>query len=233
MRNKGHSRRFKGCVGGQILREALLEERLSLEKEAFLAHASSCRCCRRQLELIEDLRRELGPQLEQLPESPLRGRSTKFLHQAAREELARLPGRRPGRRPLAKAFSLPRLAAAGLVLTLAFGLTLVLSRSSHQDIFRETPRAGREGMSPQGTLREKPSQFEWSEVAGATCYSFELVDENLELLAQSQRSSKTNFTLPPEAVQKLGKGRVYVWTVKAYDDEGGELGERSAEFNIH
>jgi hypothetical protein len=87
-------------------------------------------------------------------------------------------------------------------------------------------------MSPQGTLREKPSFFEWSPVDGATFYSLELIDEDLNLLAQSQRSSNVNFTLAREVVHKLERGRTYIWTVKAYDDEGSELGDRSAEFKI-
>jgi len=231
MRDKDNRRRVAGCGPDQGLLEAFLEEKDSLEKKAFRAHALSCRSCRQKMELIEELRAELAGPLARLPESPLGRKKDRLLRQAAQNELERLIGP-PSRSLRPRLFTFWRLAAAALMLAAAFGLTFLLNRSLPKDIYRGAPQATQEKMSPQGALREKPSLFEWSPVSGATRYSFELINENLEMLAQGQRSSKVNFALPPEVVQRLERGRVYVWTVKAYDDEGSEVGSRSAEFNI-
>ena len=202
-----------------------------MEKAAFRAHASSCPRCRQKMELVEELRAEIAGPLARLPESSLEGKKSRLLRQAAQNEADRLTIS-PSRPPRPRLFTFWRWAVATLVLVTAFGLTSLLNRSLPRDIYRGTPRAVQETMSPQGTLQEKPSFFEWSPVDGATCYSFELIDEDLKLLAQSQRSSNVNFTLALEVVQRLERGRIYIWTVKAYDDEGSELGDRSAEFKI-
>ncbi|MGB9004953.1 MAG: hypothetical protein WCB96_04435 [Candidatus Aminicenantales bacterium] len=231
MKDRAKSPKRWGCPQGRRLREAFLEEEPSLDKEIFLAHASSCPYCRKKLELIEKLRSQLAPQLEQVPGTSLDRKETRHLRKVAYKEISRISGR-PAGHPLFRRFSLRHLAIAGLVLSLALGASLLLNRSGSRDTFRDTLPPGQDGLSPQGLLKEKPAVFEWSPVPEAASYSFELINDDLELLAQGERSCRTRFTLSPEAVQKLTTGRTYIWTVKAYDDKGSELGERSADFTV-
>jgi hypothetical protein len=65
--------------------------------------------------------------------------------------------------------------------------------------------------------------FVWTPPPGGDGYRFELIDENLRLLASL--STKEPWALIPASVRAgLAPGQAYFWTVEAVNDDGVRIG---------
>jgi len=84
---------------------------------------------------------------------------------------------------------------------------------------------------PKEILTRPPSLFRWTPVKGVDGYNFKLVDEDLNTILRS--GSRTTQIVLTDAVRaKLVRGKTYVWTVEARDDESRVLDSASSSFEI-
>ena len=84
---------------------------------------------------------------------------------------------------------------------------------------------------PKEILARPPSLFKWTPVKGVDGYNFKLVDEDLNTILRS--GSRTTQIVLTDAVRaKLVRGKTYVWTVEARDDESRVLDSASSSFEI-
>jgi hypothetical protein len=71
--------------------------------------------------------------------------------------------------------------------------------------------------------------FRWSAVRGADSYLFKLIDEDLNTLLRTG-SREPRLAIPLETWSKLTRGKTYVWTVEARDDQSRILDMKSRAF---
>jgi len=84
---------------------------------------------------------------------------------------------------------------------------------------------------PSGCLTEPPLLFVWTPLPDGDGYRFELIGENLGLLAAL--STKEPWAMIPASVRKgLAPGRTYLWTVEAVNDDGVKIGQWRRYFEL-
>jgi hypothetical protein len=76
-----------------------------------------------------------------------------------------------------------------------------------------------------------PAAFSWSDVKGRDDFLFFLIDDKLDTIYETG-TKETQIRLPETVRLKLKRGVTYLWTVRALDDDGRELGWASREFQV-
>jgi len=189
------------CPPDDVFIEAMLNEQGLKEKEALIDHILSCPRCKKKFRLLRSVQRDLSD-MEGLKEKPPR-------------------------------LSLPLKAAAvaaAMIAVLLAGLYFTIAIQKKQ-VFR-----GRGGpqltlIKPRGNISGPPDHFQWTPVEGAEDYSFELIDEDLNvLIATSARTP--GISLSPAVTRGLRRGKPYIWTVTASDEKDGILASGSQSFVI-
>lgn len=159
--------------------------------------------------------------------------------------------RREPRRAPARSWSLPRLAAAA-ILVLAAGLGFQLMRSAPPEL--PDPGQGEavrgatiEVLAPLGELDEVPAELRWAPWNGTAAYRVRIVEVDGTVLWEQQlpagspaRPGTTSGSapLPGDVQARLQRAVTYRWTVEALGPTAGGAPARlavsePAEFRIH
>ncbi len=129
---------------------------------------------------------------------------------------------------------MPRLgavASAAALLLAAAASVLLIKNPAPVQIFRSGGGNELHLLEPNEELKSVPEVFRWAEVAGAKTYDFTLIDEELNILFQTN-VSETLVRIPHEVRQRLTEGTTYLWTVRAAADNNQELASASRYFEI-
>lgn len=188
-------------------------------------HLGGCRTCRHLLMIAyEDSQPEMA---------------TRRIPRWLKARALKLPAT-PNLKPPSLVFGL-RLQVAGAIaaiLIAALGITLFLFRNDAQgvlapaEVFRqhEAVRAAPRLLAPAANeaINSDEIEFRWSEVSGATGYSFTLLNEKGDILLQSSMSDARVY-LKPRDVQ-LERGKAYFWYVAAKSIDGTAMDSEIGKF---
>lgn len=86
-------------------------------------------------------------------------------------------------------------------------------------------------IAPEGTLKNPPAAFSWRPKKGTDAYSFRLVDDDLNTILATG-GVQTKLSLGESVRSKLIRGRSYIWTIEAFDDQGKKIASGSKSFKI-
>jgi len=196
------------CPSDQALTRFFRREAGRAEIEALADHVRLCPRCRVRFDALR------------LVEVEIRSRQKEFLV-LARKSLAEI--NRTRQTGFAQRLRLwaPKAAVALLTIAAATAAFLLILRPTARDGILRSPDSTRLRLiSPAGRLAQAPTIFRWSEIQGADCYFFELIDDSLETIVPLTGIYTPSFILPPEAQAKMRPGRTYVWSVEARGDDG-------------
>ena len=218
----------RDCPPGEELARAFLKETSPGTGREILNHARRCPCCRPKLQVLDRVRAELEARADKVPETRLTGDETRVLRKAAVVQLRLM--KRPGR-PL----SLRPVPVAAMVVVALIALALgylYLDSTLHSRLaVRASMNRELRLLGPGARLREAPADFSWTDVPGRDEFRFVLIDDDLNTIYEMDTHS-TGLRIPQDERQKLLKGKNYLWTVIALDDDDRELASASREFEI-
>jgi hypothetical protein len=228
------------CPHNDVFIKALFSELGENEKESFVDHIFCCSKCRLKFDAVKALNRECRQEGKDIPDETLTSDEAKSLRKMAAGRLrelgdssVRFPVFRPGRP------GLKWIYAASLFLAVVVIGYLLLNSPPDQKIFRTTNPNELRLSKPIGNIKEPPSIFKWSPVKNANVYFFKLLDEDLQVLwdkslvvSSKSGPSVSSLVLDETIKNKLKRGKTYVWTVAAFDDDNLKLAEARGYFII-
>jgi|GEM_PF-6964521 len=224
---------FKQCPDHAALARAFFGEAGGAEQEALARHVLRCPRCRLKLDVLRQLHRELGPVLEKLPEDAEIESALDMFQEAAKSRHKNISVRKA--KPAGPRFlGVPLLAFAGAlaVFLIAIGaVTLSRGRFAFSPL-RKASVMDIRMIEPVGSTRGRPEIFRWAKVAGADSYEFVLIDENLNTIHTAKASYVPELVIPLAVGNQLERGKVYVWEVKARDDNDALLRSGKGSFTI-
>jgi len=198
------------CPSDDRFLDFFLEKNGGPGEEGLLDHLRNCSDCRVKFGLLRELDPVLWAQF----------RRFRPLARASRRELRnrlRRPGM-AGRRGLVRF-----LAAAGSAAALLLAVFVLPGLPPRGNDALERGGITDNISLPSGCLTEPPLLFVWTPLPDGDGYRFELIEENLGLLATL--SLKEPWAMIPASVRKgLVPGRTYLWTVEAINDDGVKIG---------
>ncbi len=224
------------CPKNEVFLKALVGELGEDEKESFIDHIFCCSKCRLKFDAIKGLNREYRREAKDIPDGTLTSDEVKFFRKMAARKLRELEKGSPR-------FSLIRpglkwiFAASIFLAVVTIGYFLLYSPPD-QKMFRTTNNELRLS-KPMGKIRVPPSMFKWSPVKNADVYNFKLLDEDLQVLwdknlivSSESGPSVSSLVLDETIKNKLKRGKTYVWTVVASDNDNLKLAEARGYFII-
>jgi hypothetical protein len=216
------------CPKSEDFVHAFLEETGDLTRQEFLDHVARCPSCRPRMRALTDVKTELERRKDLVPEAGLTREEARALRKVALAEMRRL---KPPARPLSLR-PLPVAAVAVIaVIALALGY-LYLDNTLHSRFaVRGAINQELRLLGPGPHLRGAPADFSWSDVPGRDDFRFILADDELNTIYEIE-SEATGLRLPENVRAKLVRGRTYLWTVLALDDNGRELASASRVFKF-
>jgi len=216
------------CPETEDFVRAFLGETGDWTGQEFIDHVRRCPCCRPRMQVLANVKAELEARADTVPETGLTGKEARALRSVAVEQLRLMkpPPRSLSLRPLPVA-----AVAVVAVLALALGYLYLNSTLHSRFAMRGTINQELRLLEPGVHLREAPTDFSWSDVPGRDEFRFVLIDEALNTICEMDTHG-TGLRLPENERQKLAKGKTYLWTVLAMDDNDRELASASREFEI-
>jgi hypothetical protein len=218
----------RGCPKGEDFVRFCLGEFDSGARREFLDHTLFCPVCRPRLRLMTKLQAEVEAKGSQIPGAGLTRRENSALREMAAEHLRSL--RRPSRRLRLRLLPLGTVASIG-VIALVLGYFFLKNAPNSHFAVRGNANQGLRLIGPDAKLAQAPVTFSWTDVRGRDDFQFVLIDDELNTI-YTAGTKDIKLRLPEAERQKLTKGKTYLWTVRALDDNSRELASASREFEI-
>lgn len=214
-KNKG--KRQNGCPDNEVFLHAFMRELPPEQMEPLISHILSCRKCRLKFDVLSELSQDLKAY-----ENEVRSAA-----ETEKEALSRLRGLRGDHVRIS--FWKVSAAAALILAVAAVGLYFLLFQTP-------VPERGLTGgelelVHPPVVVKKAPDHFEWTPVKDAAGYQFELIDNDLNTVFEGS-TRETSLRLPEEIQSRLQTGRIYVWSVSAYNEVMVDLVRRAKHFTV-
>jgi hypothetical protein len=219
----------KACPENEIFVKAMLGELAGDSRRDFLGHVSTCPGCRLKFEALAKIETHLKAREDRIPETVLLDTEARELKGWAGRQ-ARALSEKGGSNPV-RVRRLGAIASAAALLLAAAGYVLLVKNPAPVQIFRSGGGNELHLLEPNEELKSAPEVFRWAEVAGAETYDFTLIDDELNILFQTN-VSETLVRIPLEVQQRLTDETTYLWTVQAVADNNQELASASRYFEI-
>jgi hypothetical protein len=219
------------CPADEVFIKAFMGELNLEEVERLVDHTLVCRKCHKKFEVLRQLSSDLMKKSPGLEERKLTNEEEKELGRIARKKLKKT---KSDKSMLFNVVPTKHAAVAALMIVVIAGILLILNlpRINKSGIYREERSGPRIALiMPSGKVSVPPVVFSWTVYAGADDYFFELVDDELNTVYE-RILEETQLTLPDEVVQKLEKGKTYVWRVSARNEFGQVLRSDFTSFEL-
>lgn len=204
------------------------------KKSKLIRHVFQCAACRVRFEALRNIRLQMEEKVNRLPSRPLTEEESRRLKQSARE---RLSGMGAGLAiPKPRLLGRFRYAYIGAAVLLVAGLSTAIfsgkifsnrtrSRSSNQETFRL--------LEPVGRISSPPQRFSWTPFADADVYKIRIIEEDLRLLLKMNVLAPTQAYQPSESlIAGLQRGKTYVWSIEALNEDGEKIAFAQDYFRI-
>ena len=220
------------CPDHEALVRAFLGEAGGAEQEALARHVLRCPSCGLKLDILRQIRREVSPIMEGLPDEAETTGTFEAFQELANSRLRqiRVKTAKPGGSRFLKAPFLA--AAAALTIFIAVGAILLFRGHPAFGPLRKASGLEVRLVEPLGKLHSRPEVFRWSKVADADSYDFVLIDENLNTVYRAAIFFVAELAIPKTVENRLERGKVYVWEVQARDDKSAVLCRGKGTFTI-
>ena len=206
-----------GCPDQTMFVRVLRRTAGRREREKLIDHILVCPVCRAKFDVLWGVASD--PELKALVERKAHGGR---------------PGRENRRGFLLRWISAG--AALVVVLTAAAYFSGVFSSAP---LYRGHNPFGLKLISPGRIVSAPPAFFEWTPATKGDSYRLILVDEDLNTVWNGEESEQWVYTdvtcrmyVPPEILKRLERGKSYVWSVQALDDNGVVFTRESRAFTI-
>jgi hypothetical protein len=213
----------KPCPENSVFERVFLGETDHRETERFLDHIFDCRVCKAKFEILKDIDREIHEN-----ESGWMKLAEESLEELKAADIRPLPALRSGGRaaPIRR-----RAAVLSAAVFIAAGYYLIFS-----PLKSAVPQSERKShlrlLEPGGLLKKPPTVFKWTQVKNAGSYVLSLIDNDLRTIAQSNIKARVRYEASPQLQEKLQRGKIYIWSIEAYDDDGIKIGSAQRSFEI-
>ncbi|MCP2520312.1 hypothetical protein NLD30_07695 [SCandidatus Aminicenantes bacterium Aminicenantia_JdfR_composite] len=219
------------CLDKDVFIKTFLDEISVDEKEKLIDHVLTCEKCRHKFKIMKELMNELAKIRGDLENIELSQNEIKQFRKLAKERIGEIQKRE--RRTILNFMPIKNaLIFTGLIIMI-LGTYLLVSRFHQKEVYREAGTKQLELLEPIGRISKSPVAFIWTylEEAEGGHYKFKLIDDELNTIWET--GTKTNrLTLPENVRKKLKKGRIYIWKVEAYSDDGRKIDSKSNYFEI-
>ncbi|OGD18230.1 MAG: hypothetical protein A2Y69_14940 [Candidatus Aminicenantes bacterium RBG_13_59_9] len=224
------------CPERQLFEKAILGGLRKDKLNRFLEHVSQCSRCQKIYEVMAAVKNELAARSLNIPES-LSPEDSRAWQRSARVRLAEIERseRAKAKKPhsswiLSAKFLVP---ATLLLVIVVAGYILFLSPVGQRDRLRSVDSGELRLLAPVGHLTAPPEEFSWTPVPGADAHVLTMTDEKLNrIFFDDTLKASTKIPLPEKLWKGLERGRTYVWTVIAVDEDNHALATKSASFII-
>jgi len=219
----------KHCPSRNTFVGAMMREIDKNDREAFFSHVSVCPECRLKFGALAELEAELEAKKSLIPEVGLSAAEERALRRVGRQRWRELSGR--GIRLIPPPLCLPAAAvAAGLVLILLGYYFFIRIPSSDQALRgKQSQQIGL--LEPGEKCKRTPEVFRWTDVEGRDGFLVTIIDDELNTIF-SEGVKESELRLPVEVRDKLERGKTYLWTVEATDEDHKLLATASRYFEI-
>ncbi|MFQ6083179.1 MAG: anti-sigma factor family protein [Candidatus Aminicenantia bacterium] len=127
----------------------------------------------------------------------------------------------------------PVLPILLLIFILGFIFVLKFPQISRRQIhYREIGKNRIELIEPIGEIKAVPSIFKWRQVEGVKYYIFELLDEELSLVWESDQLFNNKVSLPQDVINSLINEKTYFWRVTAFLKNGQKIESHTQDFEL-
>ncbi len=226
---------FKRCPDQEALITAYLGEARGPEKDALARHVLHCPRCRLRLDILRHVHREFEAKIDALTDGTDGEASLADLREVAKARMKELRfwRARPARR---RFWGIPvPVFTAGVftLLVMASAAAVMISRGylGHR-VLREGSPVHIRLIEPIGKVSRAPESFRWQPVIGAKSYTLTLIDEDLNTIFSGTSRYVAQIVVPLTLRNRLERGSVYVWEVKALDDSSALLSTAKGSFAI-
>jgi hypothetical protein len=218
----------RSCPKKEIFLRAFMGEMTAEEHKNFLDHTAFCPTCRNLSKAMTQLQAELKAREKTVEDRRVPAAEREGLTRLAKGRLREISGKRV--LPILKPLSASSLLLAAAVLVFLGCLLLMRAHVSDQAL-RGAPQEELRLIQPEGKLERAPSALVWTDIKKREGYGVEIIDDELNLLYQDT-TPNTRLELPSEVKQKIVRGRVYLWTVEARDEDNNIQASASLYFEI-
>jgi len=224
------------CPERQLFEKAILGGLRKDKLNRFLEHVSQCSRCQKIYEVMAAVKNELAARSLNIPES-VSPEDSRAWQRSARVRLAEIERseRAKAKKPhstwiLSVKFLVP---TALLLILLVAGYLFFIIPLGQNDRLRSPDSGELRLLSPVGHLATSPDAFSWTPIQGGENYVLVMTDEKLNrVFFDEVLKPSTSRPLPEELRSGLMRGRTYVWTVTATDENALTLATQSASFVI-
>jgi hypothetical protein len=218
----------RSCPEKETFLRAFMGEMASEERKNFMDHISLCSTCRSMFEAMTQLQAELKAREKAVEDREVSAAEMGELKRLAKRHVREMSGKKAF--PILRPFSVSTVVLAAAVLVF-LGYVLLTGDHFSDQTLRGTPQEEFRLIQPEGKLAGVPSVFMWTDVKGRDSFRIEIIDDELNILYQGGPPD-TRLEIPSEVKQKIVKGKVYLWTVEAYNDNHNILASSSGYFEI-
>lgn len=223
------SRLSRPCPGKEVFLKAFMGGLPEEEKARFAFHLLACSRCQETFSVLRQLEFELKSREKSIEAVSLSPDDERALKKMARQRLKEL---REGRaRPFWRPLSVKVLAVAASLLLIGLAAYLLVYKPPSDQALRGISSGGLRLVKPEGKLKEAPSVFLWTDIEGRAEFLFELIDDELNLIYR-EKFGETKAQIPETVRQKLGRGKIFLWTVSARNKDDRILASASCTFEI-
>jgi hypothetical protein len=146
-----------------------------------------------------------------------------------RQRMRMLSGR--GRLSIPPALRRPAaVAASGLVIIL-LGYIFMVRIPSVDKALRGRQAQEIKLIEPKEKLERAPEIFRWTDVEGKDAFDLKIIDDELNSIFHG-KVKEARLRLPAEVRDQFKRGKTYLWTVEAVDEEDRILASASRYFEI-
>ena len=130
-------------------------------------------------------------------------------------------------------WSMPGAVVTAILLVIAgTAAFLVVQHRVSENTVRGRADTSLRLIYPRGVVAATPDVLRWSRAAGAELFFIELVDDRLSIILPRMATEADFFKLPAEVAGRLEKGRIYIWSIEAFDDLNRKIATDQVDFQI-
>jgi hypothetical protein len=219
------------CPEDSIFIQAILGNLPMEKKEGFINHVFSCPECRLKFEALNSLRRDLQNKADDFSQEALTKGEEREFRKICKERLREL---KKESKPLNLIFH--RFKPSSVFIAASFAVLICIAGFFLQSLVRQkASRASGNNeirlIEPLGKVKSTPTVFRWSPLKRADGYDIKIVDEELRTIVTGGNHVPF-FKLNDDFRKYFIRGKTYIWSVEAHDNENNPITFAQGHFII-
>lgn len=219
------------CPEDSVFIHAILGDLPSEKKEGFIDHVFGCPECRLKFEALNSINRDLQNKAKDISQEALTKVEERAFRKICKERLRELKRKSRPSIPIFHRVKPSSIFVGAFALLIICVAGYFLQSLLKQKVWRVSGNNEIHLIEPTGKVKSIPTVFRWSPLKIADGYHIQITDEDLQTIVK-ENSNVPFFKLDESLRKNFVRGKIYVWSVEAHDDDYKRLALAQGHFII-